>query len=114
MENKKIIFFSNCINLQTNGRTKMVAEMQTMNAVYTVGTVAMIPYHFTEYLESKSFDDLMVMRRVKWDSDKINYYSDEKNLNAVKKMTVNANGKEKAFTNGVYYVKLKELNKNGE
>lgn len=111
----KTVFLFRPYNLPTyeqkNGRTKMTTAFSTANPVYTVATIAIVPYDFTNYLEKNGFTDIKIMRRTSWDSNKIDYYSDPVNLNAVRQMQANSTGEESSFKNGVYYDKLKKLKK---
>ena len=109
----KTVFLFRPYNLPTfeqkDGQKKMTTDVSSANPVYTVATVAIVPYDFTNYLKSNGFTDIKIMRRTSWNSNKITYFQDAKNLNAVRQMTQNSNGTESSFKNGVYYAELKKL-----
>ena len=94
---------------QKDGRKKMIKDFSSVNPIYTTATVAIVPYDFTNYLKANGFTDIKIMRRISWNSLKIDYFQDKKDLNAVKQMTVNSNGEESSFKNGVFYAELKKL-----
>lgn len=109
----KIVFLFRPYNLPTfeqkDGRIKMTTSFSSVNPIYTVATVAIVPYDFTNYLKRNGFTDIKIMRRTSWNSKSIDYFKDLSNLNTVKQMTQNSNGDESSFKNGVYYSKLKKL-----
>ena len=109
----KIVFLFRPYNLPTfekkDGRKKVTTVFSSVNPAYTVDTIAIIPYDFTTYLKNNGFTDIKIIRRVSWNSNKINYFQGEKDLNAVRQMSQNSKGDESSFENGVFYAELKKL-----
>ncbi|MDF2905376.1 MAG: hypothetical protein K0R34_697 [Herbinix sp.] len=95
-----------------NGQTKIIKDFENTNPAYGDYTVAIIPYDLGAYIKRHGFTNLSVVKRSDAeDPMSQQIISDSKQMKAVLVME-RSYAKSSIFTDGVYYDKLVDLDKN--